>query len=268
MEIGKNSEKALLLLVAALLAWGPAWSAQATLQPVKDNTLYEPVTQDGFEDKSDGAGPTMFVGKVKDADADPGPGTRPAVRRGVLAFDIASNIPAGSTINSVQLTLYVDKVAVTTSYNVGLHRLLANWGEGTSNTGNSQQGRGEAPTPNDATWHHTFYPSQFWAIPGGDYSPTASVTRTVGNTGFYTWGSNSGLVGDVQFWVNNPSQNYGWIIVGTESTTQTTKRFATRENTGSTGGVSWKPRLVVRSEERRVGKECQSTCRSRWSPYH
>src|SRR3546814_10082600 len=32
------------------------------------------------------------------------------------------------------------------------------------------------------------------------------------------------------------------------------------------------PRLfrcdVERSEERRVGKECVSTCRSRWSPYH
>src|SRR3546814_18301498 len=26
--------------------------------------------------------------------------------------------------------------------------------------------------------------------------------------------------------------------------------------------------IVVRSEERRVGKECVSTCRSRWSPYH
>src|SRR3546814_17954189 len=25
---------------------------------------------------------------------------------------------------------------------------------------------------------------------------------------------------------------------------------------------------VQRSEERRVGKECVSTCRSRWSPYH
>src|SRR3546814_1930059 len=24
----------------------------------------------------------------------------------------------------------------------------------------------------------------------------------------------------------------------------------------------------VRSDERRVGKECVSTCRSRWSPYH
>src|SRR3546814_15092842 len=26
--------------------------------------------------------------------------------------------------------------------------------------------------------------------------------------------------------------------------------------------------LAIRSEERRVGKECVSTCRSRWSPYH
>src|SRR3546814_12132011 len=25
---------------------------------------------------------------------------------------------------------------------------------------------------------------------------------------------------------------------------------------------------IGRSEERRVGKECVSTCRSRWSPYH
>ena len=28
------------------------------------------------------------------------------------------------------------------------------------------------------------------------------------------------------------------------------------------------PVLCTRSEERRVGKECHSVCRSRWSPYH
>src|SRR3546814_15583918 len=28
------------------------------------------------------------------------------------------------------------------------------------------------------------------------------------------------------------------------------------------------PATYDRSEERRVGKECVSTCRSRWSPYH
>src|SRR3546814_3226456 len=27
-------------------------------------------------------------------------------------------------------------------------------------------------------------------------------------------------------------------------------------------------RAIASSEERRVGKECVSTCRSRWSPYH
>ena len=30
----------------------------------------------------------------------------------------------------------------------------------------------------------------------------------------------------------------------------------------------WDLTASRRSEERRVGKECQSTCRSRWSPYH
>src|SRR3546814_18984721 len=36
------------------------------------------------------------------------------------------------------------------------------------------------------------------------------------------------------------------------------------------GGDEARPPLevVMRSEERRVGKECVSTCRFRWSPYH
>ena len=36
---------------------------------------------------------------------------------------------------------------------------------------------------------------------------------------------------------------------------------------GNAGSVA-SPDPIVRSEERRVGKECVSTCRSRWSPYH
>src|SRR3546814_14201093 len=34
------------------------------------------------------------------------------------------------------------------------------------------------------------------------------------------------------------------------------------------GLVKAPSRYAPRSEERRVGKECVSTCRSRWSPYH
>src|SRR3546814_7824962 len=49
-----------------------------------------------------------------------------------------------------------------------------------------------------------------------------------------------------------------------------------RKDPSGSGIQSWlcsliRPRKVCaarRSEERRVGKECVSTCRSRWSPYH
>ena len=33
-------------------------------------------------------------------------------------------------------------------------------------------------------------------------------------------------------------------------------------------GEALRLRKSLRSEERRVGKECASMCRSRWSPYH
>src|SRR3546814_19786237 len=36
--------------------------------------------------------------------------------------------------------------------------------------------------------------------------------------------------------------------------------------TNRSDAIYTKNELVVRSEERRVGKECVSTCRSRWSP--
>src|SRR3546814_15671700 len=39
---------------------------------------------------------------------------------------------------------------------------------------------------------------------------------------------------------------------------------ADRDDAGFDGRAG----LETRSEERRVGKECVSTCRSRWSPYH
>src|SRR3546814_19419662 len=43
------------------------------------------------------------------------------------------------------------------------------------------------------------------------------------------------------------------------------RQFATGLSFAIFGAVGL---LFGRSEERRVGKECVSTCRSRWSPYH
>src|SRR3546814_11324334 len=45
-------------------------------------------------------------------------------------------------------------------------------------------------------------------------------------------------------------------------------RIATIDSQRGHGDISYQAVTVSRSEERRVGKECVSTCRSRWSPYH
>src|SRR3546814_18074433 len=45
-------------------------------------------------------------------------------------------------------------------------------------------------------------------------------------------------------------------------------RNAEERHLGFAGDGLGQQRLAGRSEERRVGKECVSTCRSRWSPAH
>src|SRR5213082_293229 len=51
------------------------------------------------------------------------------------------------------------------------------------------------------------------------------------------------------------------------------QRHLSRHDPGAAPAVCWRRRLPndtrpPRSEERRVGKECLTQCRSRWSPYH
>src|SRR3546814_16948600 len=48
------------------------------------------------------------------------------------------------------------------------------------------------------------------------------------------------------------------------------RRLQAPQGTDGQGGhrLTGPRRTASRSEERRVGKECVSTCRSRWSPYH
>src|SRR3546814_9956856 len=64
----------------------------------------------------------------------------------------------------------------------------------------------------------------------------------------------------------------GWDAMVNKSSTTWRNLPQARKAPGS--DAEWKlllreyPQLLRRSEERRVGKECVSTCRSRWSPSH
>ena len=178
----------------------------------KDNTLYE----DAEGDVSNGAGDYFFAGST-------GGGS---IRRGLIAFD-SSVVVTGSNIISATLTLHMSK-SIAGDETVELRRVTQDWGEGSSDA-SAEEGRGTTATSGDATWRHTFYDTDMWTAPGGDFVGTSSATAVVGSTGFYTW-SGAGIVADVQGWVNAPGDNFGWILLGNESTTTTAKRFDTHDH--------------------------------------
>ena len=207
--------KTLLIAGLAALLASEVAASSVLLTPARDTTLYQPAS--GSTTNSNGAGEHFFAGKTDDG----------YIRRGVIAFDITSFIPPGSTVTGVTLTLNMSRTR-DRSEDVTLHRLLATWGEGTSNAA-QEEGRGAQATPGDATWYHRFYPTSFWATAGGDFRSAPSATTTVNDReGLFSW-SSTGLVADVQLWLNNPGTNFGWLILGGEGTIKTARRYDTHE---------------------------------------
>lgn len=206
-----------LLFSVALV--NPTFADSVIIGAVKDTTLYS----EG-DDFSNGMGPSFFAGRTNNS----------SLRRSLIQFDIAGSIPAGSTINSVTLTLYMSRTRAG-NQSIRLHRALAEWGEGASDAG-IPGGSGSIAQDNDATWFWRFYNSANpalgpeWTNYGGDFSPTSTATQTVGGIGYYTWVSNFAMISDVQGWLDSPSTNNGWFILGNELSNTTTKRFESRNS--------------------------------------
>jgi hypothetical protein len=186
-----------------------------TITPVKDNTIYEQ------DDTSNGQGSFLFAGKTGQI--------RDSLRRALLAFDIAGSVPAGSTITSASLTLNLSKAASNQPFDFSLHRLLKDWGEGTSNAGQNE-GQGADASNGDATWSQAIVPDVTWTNLGGDFSMTPSATTSAAGLGKYTWSSSPALVSDVQSWLDDSASNFGWILIGNETTSRSARRFDSRES--------------------------------------
>jgi len=225
---------------------------QVTISPSKDNTLYESSTGA----LSNGAGSRCFAGRIATF------GWR---RRALVAFDVAKQIPAGSKITKADLALTVvmsPSSPAPSPVTITLHRLTANWGEGSS-TASGAQGTGASSQTNDATWIHRFYSSQKWSNAGGDGNATPSGSTAVGTSGTVTWASTPQMVADVQSWLDKTATNFGWLLLGDESTTKTARAFATKEDTTASN----RPRLIVtytppKAQVGSVGSGCRGSATS------
>lgn len=218
----------LLTNLAAFVLAVPAFAESVTLDPAKDNTLIQRTDPSG--QLSNGLG-DIFTGRTNQDGQ--GPATI-SIRRGLVQFDLSS-IPAGSIITGATLTMR-DVMGLNGDPVTALHRVLADWGEGTSFQAG---GMGAAATQNDATWLYRFFnaadpaSSPAWSTAGGDFLPSVSgaavISDDLGGGQTFTW-SDPGMVADLQFWLDSPAQNFGWLLQGDESRGQSAKRLNSRDS--------------------------------------
>ena len=203
----------------------PSEAGFLSIPAERDATLIESATGA----LANGAGPHFFVGRTSQ--------TNGSVRRAVIAFDVADRLPRGVRVTSARITLAMSQTNAGTE-SIHLHRVLTQWTEGSSV---AEGGSGAAAQPGDVTWIHASFPGSPWAAAGGDFAPVPSASAVVGDPGLYTFGSTPELTADVQAWLDEPSANHGWILVGNEASASTVKRFDARESSD----LAARPVLVV-----------------------
>ena len=228
-NIVKNIQNTSLFCFSLLITSWSICYAQSdfiTIEASQDNTLYE---TDNPTPLSNGAGQQLFFGLT-------GVNAGNVLRRTVLSYDLTA-IPTGTEILSAELRITVNMVpgsGQAIELTANLHRLTNNWGEGSSDAP-GPEGGGTTATLNDATWIHTFFDPanpnlNLWADEGGDFLATPSASTTIdSNLGSFTFSSTQ-LLDDVIDMINNPNDNFGWIIIGDETTNNNARRIASREN--------------------------------------
>ena len=243
MGIGNRSCLALFasftwLALLVLAARAGAGEEVVVFVATRDATLIESLGGD----LANGAGPALFAGSTSQSVA--------PRRRALLAFDVAAAIPAGARVVRAELVLHLTPSNPATA-GVSLHRALADWSEGAS----AASGGGGAPAqPGDVTWLHAAGPDRFWSAAGGDFAAFASAAATVGDVGAYRF-AGPGLAADVQAWLDDPAQSFGWVVRGDETLPTTAKRFASRES----AEPGERPALVVGFE--RAADACDAAPR-------
>ncbi|MGI8906825.1 MAG: DNRLRE domain-containing protein [Candidatus Sumerlaeaceae bacterium] len=226
MQLKSKETLKLMAIAMCLFACGSASCVTATFSGstvTEDATLYSDNTS-----SNNGGGPTAYVGATESH----------GLRHMLLRFNVAS-IPSNASVTSVSLAMLMTKAPATgpSPTPQRLHRVTRAWTEGTS-TGTGANG---LVTSGTATWSSAQLNTTAWTTPGGDFVAGSSATTNIGSLTFstFTW-SSATMVADVQGWVTNAAQNFGWIVIGDEATQKSAREYASSE-----GAVSDQPVLTV-----------------------
>jgi hypothetical protein len=215
----------LLLLVAALQA--PAYSDTVQVDVQRDGGYL-----DLQPDNNLGGHTHVPVGRSNNG----------AVRRSVFYFDVESQVPPGSTIESVQFVFDVGQQGGGNGHSGAdfqLHRVTRAWTEGTGGSSNGEI------TGNGATWNSATG-TIAWDTPGGDFSPVVLGTVYVDVTSPPETFSISSpqLVAEVQDMLDHPQTNFGFLLkANPETLFGSAARVTSRE--GAPFGPEDAARLII-----------------------
>jgi hypothetical protein len=144
------------------------------LEPDRDLVLHS-----DFPVKANAKGSYLFIGMTKRRD----------LRRTLLAFDVAASVPAGATIASARLVLYLSRVAALGEpLEARVHRATTAREEGPAKPIRPNEGSGAPVNEGDVTWDYIIYETVEWDVPG----------RSISEMPPSTWGSTPLMVADVQ----------------------------------------------------------------------
>ncbi len=202
-----------MILLGALVCQG----VQVVINPSLDTTLHESEPNNNM-----GLYTRIYSGTD-------GSGNK---NRALLQFSLTS-IPLESTIDSATLSLVINDGSTVTDSSFELHRMSETWIEGLG-TGSS----GSPALVGATTWDSRLegvipsLPLAAWgeagAESGTDYVASSTSATSVSGINTYTWTS---LEDDVQFWLDNPLQNFGWILISdNEATNGSFRQFVSRED--------------------------------------
>jgi hypothetical protein len=213
-----------IVSLAALTLTIPATADLVSLQSNRIGTLYET----NGAPLANGLGEYLFAGVTN----------QNFRRRGLLDFDLSPLSGQSIEILSVTLRLHMSQTGAGPE-SIGLHRVLSDWGVGSTDASGGEGGGGPA-TPGSATWTHAFWDVTPWQTAGGDFAALASASSIVDGVGSYDW-TGSELISDLEGMLAGEVGEFGWILLGNESAVGTTKRF----DSMFIDNAEFRPELVV-----------------------